>query len=48
MLKECPVCQGRGFIEQLDGDGYHGEVVCYNCLTLGMVEEEEKKLDKKK
>ena len=31
----CPECDGRGFVEQKDGDGYGGEVTCTECFGRG-------------
>ena len=35
MYKQCPECSGTGYIEELDGDGYRGEVVCGACNGEG-------------
>ena len=36
-MMECPYCLGTGFVMELDGDGYGGEVECIECNGTGRI-----------
>ena len=45
MKKKCEICDGKGYYQSLDGDGFGGEVTCDNCQGQGFINTKKRNTD---